>query len=348
MKIKNYAKQIILGILLVGVISGGIFLYNLYRTPLGVPLVLNPPLTVVISPDSPATTRSPSAPQATFTPSPVAAMPEPTENKVCGQSGAMTILIIGSDAGDLRGRPGADLTRLTRVNFSDKKVSMFAFPRDLWVDARGLGFENPLITETTMGEIYYEAYLRSTQIEEAGKMRDSVQVTAQMMLNNFNVTSDHYISIALYRLPDLVDAIGGLPIDIPQQITDPWIGTVIEGGPQVLTGEQLISYARAIPDSDFARIQRSDLILDALRSKLLEPGVWIKLPQLIEEFNDMLVTDLSPEQILDLFCLMQEVRQEGITMKQVEAEWTSPGPSNSLLWDLSDVSTALKQLDLIP
>lgn len=80
---------------------------------------------------------------------------------VCGQTGAFTILIIGSDAADQRGDPGSDLTRLARVDFSGKKVSTFALPRDLWVNVSDLGFQNPSITETTLGQTYYEAHQRS-------------------------------------------------------------------------------------------------------------------------------------------------------------------------------------------
>jgi anionic cell wall polymer biosynthesis LytR-Cps2A-Psr (LCP) family protein len=179
-------------------------------------------------------------------------------------------------------------------------------------------------------------------------MTDGVRASAQMILDNFEVTSDHYMVIDLDQLPTLVDAVGGLPINIPERTTDPWIGTVIEAGPQILTGEQLRAYARAIPDSDFARIQRSNLILHALRQKLLEPSVWMKLPVLYDRFKKMIVTDLSPQQIFSFFCLLQEVPREEIVMKQVEPEWTSPGPSDSLLWDKDKITTALKQLDLLP
>ena len=187
-----------------------------------------------------------------------------------------------------------------------------------------------------------------SKADETGKMTDGAQASAQMILDDFGVTSDHYMVIDLNQLPALIDAIGGLPIDIPERTTDPWIGTVIEAGQQTLTGEQLKSYARAIPDSDFARIQRNNLILYALRQKLLDPSVWEKLPALYNQFKNMIVTDLSPQQILSFFCLIREVAREQIDMEQVKPEWTSPGPSNSLLWDKDKVTMALKQLDLLP
>jgi len=316
----------------------GIYLFNLYRQPLGQHLALIPR----------ATTTAPAGLEgAAPSIAPVGAA-DSASGEVCGQRGAFNVLIIGSDAADLRGPPGSDLTRLARVDFSRKKVSTFALPRDLWVDVNRLGFQNPLITDTTLGKAYYEAHERSVQAEEPGKMADGAQASAQMVLDNFEVTSDHYLVIDLSQLPALIDAIGGLPIDIPERTTDPWIGMVIEAGPQTLTGEQLKAYARAIPDSDFARIQRNNVILHALRLKLLDPSVWIKLPTLYDQFKQMIVTDLSPQQIFSLFCLLKEVPKEEIAMEQVEPEWTSPGPSDSLLWDKAKVTSALKQLELLP
>ena len=331
------------GILLVGILVLGVFLFNLYHRPLGQQLTLIP---------QPSPTGSVSQERIAPTTNPTATVmmgaDNPSGGIVCGQSGAFTILIIGSDAKDLRGRPGSDLTRLARVNFSGKKVGTFALPRDLWVDVRDQDLQNPLITETALGEVYYEAHKRSIKADEPAKMTDGTQASAQMILDDFGVTSDHYMVINLNQLPALIDALGGLPIDIPERTTDPWIGTVIEAGQQTLTGEQLKSYARAIPDSDFARIQRNNLILYALRQKLLDPSVWEKLPALYNQFKNMIVTDLSPQQILSFFCLIREVAREQIDMEQVKPEWTSPGPSNSLLWDKDKVTVALKQLDLLP
>ena len=321
---KRTSLFILAGILLVSIVTLGVYLYNLSRQPLGQLLVLNSQAEATATLNSNITS-------------------------VCGQQGAFTILTIGSDAEDLRGLPGSDLTRLVRVDFSNKKINTFALPRDLWVDVSSLGFQNPLITDTTLGKTFYDAHERSVQIEEPGKMTDGAQVSAQMILDNFEVTSDHYLVLDLDQLPALIDEIGGLPIDIPETITDPWIGTVIEAGPQTLTGVELKAYARAIPDSDFARIQRSNLIIQALRQKLVDPSVWVKLPKLYRMFaKKMIITDLSPQQIFSLFCLVREIPKEEIVMERVEPAWTSPGPSGSLLWDKDKVTAALKHLDLLP
>lgn len=329
--------------MLVGMVVLVIYVINLYRQPLGQQLTLIPRATTSIPSGSEGAAIS-----MAQTITPLVGITDSATYEVCGQSGALILLVIGSDAADLRGQPGSDLTRLIRVDFSRKEVNIFALPRDLWVDVNGLGFQNPMITDTTLGQAYYIAHERSVQVEEIGKMTEAAQASAQMILDNFGVISDHYVVVDLNQLPAMIDAIGGLPIDIPVRTTDPWIGMIIEAGPQILTGEQLKAYARAIPDSDFARIKRNNSILLALRQKLLGPAIWTNLPTQYDKFKKMIATDFSPQQIVSLFCLLKEVPKEEINMGQVEPEWTSPGPSDSLLWDKEKVDSALKELELLP
>ena len=100
----------------------------------------------------------------------------------------------------------------------------------------------------------------------------------------------------------------------------------IQAGQQTLNGAQFVAYARAIPDSDFGRIQRNSWLLLALQRKLLDPSMWGQIPQLYAQFNDVIATDLSPEQVNHLACLLQEVPNDAVLQDGVRPEWTSAGP----------------------
>jgi hypothetical protein len=78
-------------------------------------------------------------------------------------------------------------------------------------------------------------------------------------------------------------------------------------------------------------------------------ATWGKIPELYTQFNETLVTDLSPEQINHLACLLKQVPSEAVVQEQVKQEWTSAGPqAGSLLWDKTAVLNQLKALGLIP
>jgi LCP family protein required for cell wall assembly len=333
MKTKNIVGMVLLGSVVLGALAVTVWSVRAYRQALG-----------------PALGGNAAAPTGTLNTQlePLAAAPN-AQAAVCDETTAWNVLILGSDAADLRGEKGSDLTRMLRVDFPNKKVTVYAFSRDLWVDTAGLGLTNPTIDATQLGAVFYEARSRSTRTNVKDAMLDGTNVTARMLSNNFSISTDHYLTIDLFQIPAMVDLVGGIPVDIPQTTTDPWIGMVIPAGQQTLNGAQFVAYARAIPDSDFGRIQRNNLLLAALREKLLDPGVWAKIPELYTQFNEVIATDLSPEQINHLSCLLKEVPPDAILQDQVRPEWTSPGPQpGSLLWDKTNVLNRLKELDLIP
>jgi len=333
MKIMRIAGKVLLGLVILGVLAVTVWSVRAYRQPLGPALE--------ISAGAPAVMVDTQAEQ-------VVAAPKAQE-AVCGETGAWNVLVLGSDAADLRGIKGSDLTRMLRVDFPNKKVAIYAFSRDLWVETAGLGLTNPSVDAARLGEVFYEARVRSTKTNVKEAMLDATNVTARMLSNNFSISTDHYLTIDLFQIPAMVDLVGGIPVNIPQTTTDPFIGVVIPAGQQTLNGAQFVAYARAIPDSDFGRIQRNNLLVAALREKLLDPGVWGKIPEFYTQFNEVIATDLSPEQINHLSCLLKEVPQDAILQDQVRQEWTSPGPQpGSWLWDKTNVLNRLKELDLIP
>jgi LCP family protein required for cell wall assembly len=326
---RNITRVILFGGVIVIALGLTVLAVKAYRAPLGAALESN---TAAVLPQS----EQP-------------AQPEFVQTDVCGETGAWNVLVLGSDAAELRGPKGSDLTRMLHVDFANKKVTVYAFPRQLWVDTSGLGLTNPTVDAAQLGEVFYEARSRSTKTSLEELLVEGTNATARTLSNNFSVHTDHYVAVDLNQVPAIVDAIGGLPVNVPVAITDPWIGMTIPAGQQTLNGVQVAAYARAIPDSDFERIQRNNLLIAALREKALDPNVWGKIPQLYVQFDEVLGTDLSPEQINHLACLLKEVPADAIIQEQVRQEWTSAGPqAGSLVWDKAAVLNQLKELGLVP
>jgi len=339
----------LVGLIVIAGLGTTAWVVRAYRAPLGPALQNVAPLSVPISNPVVATeivADSPVVPTAI----PVMAQEQAqAQTGVCGETSAWNLLVLGSDAGDPRPPKGSDLIRMVRVDFPNRKVTVYAFPRELWVDTAGLGLTNPTINATQLGTAFFEARRRSPSTNVRVAMIDGTNVTARMLANNFLISTDHYLTIDLAQVPAMVDAIGGVPINVPATINDPRVGMVIKAGQQTFNGAQFVAYARAKPDSDFARIQRNNLLLEALRQRLLDPAVWARIPQLYLQYQEVIATDLSPEQISNLACLLKEVPKEAILQEGIKQEWTSPGPqSGSLLWDKTKVFNRLKELGLIP
>jgi len=334
----------IVGIFLVGLIVVGLLAFTGFVVRAAYQQRLGPTLEAVVSTAAPVTAlltaTVPAIPTQTLAPT--------AEAGVCGETTAWNLLVLGADTVALRGDKGSDLTRLVRLDFPNRRVVIYAFSRDLWVNTSGLGLISPAVEATELGTVFYEAYRRSNALNHRLAMVAGVNTMAKMLSWNFSVHTDHYMAVDMVQVPAMIDAIGGIPINIPARVTDPWIGMVIQAGQQTLTGAQASAYARAQPDSDFGRINRQKLLLEALRLKLRDPAVWVKIPQLYLQYDDLMATDLSPEQINHMACLLNEVPAEAIVQEGVSQALTSPGPRGSFVWDKNAVMLQLQALGLIP
>lgn len=89
---------------------------------------------------------------------------------------------------------------------------------------------------------------------------------------------DNYMEIGFAGFVDIVDAVGGVEINVRAAVNDPKAGLKLKKGPQVLTGSQALGYVRtrkggALPD--FERTKRQRQFLGAVVKKAASPGVLI-------------------------------------------------------------------------
>ncbi|MFD0468717.1 LCP family protein [Nonomuraea thailandensis] len=86
---------------------------------------------------------------------------------------------------------------------------------------------------------------------------------------------DHYMEIGFAGFVDIVDAIGGVEINVRAAVNDPKAGLNLKKGVQELSGSQALGYVRtrkggALPD--FERTKRQRQFLGAVVKKAASPG----------------------------------------------------------------------------
>jgi anionic cell wall polymer biosynthesis LytR-Cps2A-Psr (LCP) family protein len=79
-----------------------------------------------------------------------------------------------------------------------------------------------------------------------------------------------------------------------------------------LNGTQALTLARIRIKGTFARADNQDLVLCALRDKLVNPGVIPNIPGLVESFKGAVQTSLSPENLSQLACLGAQIEPQNI------------------------------------
>lgn len=122
---RKIVLEVVTGLVLLCLLITGIVGVQAYRRPLAEPLSLVLAATAV-----PAT---PEAGQPTPPPTSV-----PSTAKTCGASGSLTVLVIGRDEHYWQPPYGADAVRVVKIDYSNKSVHVFAFPRDLLVQTPSL------------------------------------------------------------------------------------------------------------------------------------------------------------------------------------------------------------------
>lgn len=290
----------------------GVFVYRSLQTvatsPLGPALPFIPTQTL-----PPTWTASPgpaSEQMGQVTLAPTVAFPTNTPGPRCGGPALMNVLVIGADTrGDNYTYGLGDAIRLVRVDFTTPKVSALEFPRDLWV-------EIPHISDNLNGQDHEKLNQAFLYGQPGFKYWDDPTEGSGLMaltLNkNFGVNVDHYITVNMRTFEHIIDAIGGIEVEIPDEAVAKTSGLSI--GKHLLNGAQALKLARNRQGGSFERADNQNLVLCALRKKITSPQIVTQIPALIDTFQDNIRTDFTPEQLGQLACLATQMPPENITL----------------------------------
>jgi LCP family protein required for cell wall assembly len=301
-------KKSVFGIILLFFITSGMFAFKLYRQPLGPALGLPTPTstqlastitTVPVQKIALEGTATQSLPTVTQT-----AAPQP----ICGGPPVMNILAVGSDARGQHYLYGlADIIRLVRADFVNARVTVLEVPRDLWVEIPEIS-DHYNITQGKLNQAYLYGNKGLGYYDGPG---EGPGLLARTLNLNFGVQPDHYIAVNMRTFEAVVDAIGGIDVDLPEEISvrskDNPKGFAIPEGKHHIDGETALWIARIREFGTFSRAENQNIVICALRKKLLSPEVIPAIPELVRSFRSYVQTDFSPEQINQLACLATQM-----------------------------------------
>ena len=132
-----------------------------------------------------------------------------------------------------------------------------------------------------------------------------------------------------------VDALGGVTVDVPEDIVAGNGGMSFSEGEQVMSGEQALAYARErynVTGGDFGRAQAQRQIVEAVVRQVLASDP-LEIPGLVAQLADAITTDLSLADIVS-YALELQGAEGGLTL------YSAVTPSYALEQDgVSDVAT---------
>jgi LCP family protein required for cell wall assembly len=211
------------------------------------------------------------------------------------------VLMLGTDNSALASRAGdmhSDSIMLLRTDPSHHRLYYLSIPRDLQVPIPGHG----------------------TQKINAAFQIGGTELAIQTIREFTGLPVNHVIVVNFGDFKELIDALGGIDVDVPKPIRsnrfdcpyatqaqcDKWQGWRFEKGNQHMNGERALIYSRIREnvldpsETDFTRGARQQAVIDAVTSKLASFGTFLKAPFKGSSYVKPLATDLSTSQLVEL------------------------------------------------
>lgn len=154
-----------------------------------------------------------------------------------------------------------------------------------------------------------------------------------------------YALIDFDSFTKIVDSVGGALIDVKRPIRDEEYPTAdygverldIQPGPQLMTGQVALKYARSRHDSnDFSRARRQQDVIAALRARLATDGMLARIPGIVGDVGSAVETSFDPANILPLAGL-----GGGIPSQDVRSEVLLPCGGDSPHCELNEENSGL-------
>ena len=208
-----------------------------------------------------------------------------------------TVMIMGVDErADDVGR--SDTLMIATLDPDKNQAALLSVPRDTRVKIKGHGFDKINAAYAYGG-------------------RKLTQETIESLLNTH---IDHYIKINVHGFTKIIDALGGIDIDVEKRMyyEDPWdddggLYIDLQPGMQHMDGKTAITYVRyRDEEGDIGRIKRQQNFMKAVMDKLVSPTIIPKLPAIVSAVSDSVETDMSVSEILSFLGTLRDAKDNGL------------------------------------
>jgi LCP family protein required for cell wall assembly len=228
---------------------------------------------------------------------------EPAENDALLPD-KLRILLLGVDERPKEADQGRSDTLLVMiVDTRTRAVSILSVPRDTRVRVKGLGWD---------------------KINHAFAF-GGVAAVKQTTEDFLGIRVDYYAKVDLASFGRVVDALGGLDIDIEKrmQYVDVWDHYVIDLKPglQRLDGKSALQYVRyRDEEGDIGRVRRQQKFVKALLAEISSANIVLQLPGIIREVVASLETDLPMPLMLGLAHQLKKGLNGAVMTNMVEGQ----------------------------
>lgn len=261
----------------------------------------------------------------------------------------LNIALIGTDErnginGDIGGRVAdgmrGDTTMVLHISADRTRVEVVSIPRDSRVRISDCQMYDGTTVKGWIGKF-------NIALNNGGKNGNRGEAAACVMRTITDLTgvdfNGHFMMVDFAGFQNMVDALGGIPMCIPQDMRAPKAKLDLKAGPQVLDGETALAFARArtgtgVGDgTDLMRIERQQELLTNTARKALGMNLLTDVPaltQFVRSAAESLTLDPDLASVANIVGLAYSLRDfdvENLTFATVPWKYASDG-SGDVLW----------------
>jgi LCP family protein required for cell wall assembly len=262
-----------------------------------------------------------------------------------GESGSqerINVLVLGLDRRPQEGEVPSRTDTIFVVTIDPKTDSagILGIPRDGLVDI-------PLVDGGTYSERINTVYVQGEDEDYPG---GGVGLMKDVIYNNFNISIDHHVLVDFEGFEEIIDALGGIDVDVPDYVNDPYYSWTelpgdydpqeFEAGRQHMDGRTALAYSRIrFSSDDLDRIQRQQRVIFAAIEKGKDLNVLTRADDLWSEYNDSIETDISDVKVAGYALLADQVKDNihAVSLGPATVPYTGPqGQAFQVFdWDLT-------------
>jgi LCP family protein required for cell wall assembly len=233
------------------------------------------------------------------------------------ERGRLNLLLVGGDAGPGRWGLRTDTMIVVSVNPNTGRTALFGVPRNL----QHVPFPKSAHTDLeTFPDILNALWGYSEARPELfpGAKRPGPTALKETIGNLLGLRIDYYAAVDLRGFVEMIDALGGVTVNVQKRVWDagvsppyegePWIVVDLQPGKVHMDGRLALGYARTRwATSDYDRMQRQRCLVRSLAAQANAPKLLRGFPKLASAIKKFVETDIPLKALPDLVELVSEL-----------------------------------------
>ena len=218
-----------------------------------------------------------------------------------------------------------DTMMLGKYNLETGDITLLSIPRDTRTTIRGR--KNP---EKINHAYNYEGpYL-------------SMETVSDLL----NVEVNYYITVDYLAVKTMVDAIGGVPIDVPVKMRHPDPYIHLDPGMQTLNGDESLMYLRfrSYKLGDIGRVQAQQVFMKQFLKELLKPKTILALPKMVKTYYDYVDTNIPMSTVAKVAMTANKIDIDNMKVATIPGEGETIGDTSYYIYDEFEMNKLVREL----